>query len=199
MAEPVKNYPATFQPGSVWDKHPYLLPNLVSTFVVIFGLCVGFLFLEETHEEKRSRTDYGLKLGQAILRLFKRRDPSTSVRPKVGFFDETLSFLAEDGTPRYQSLDSTPRTSYSRPEPETEIEHDESTRASISARKGVSLKQAFTPQVILNIVAYGILALLVPFFFFPLLFFFTSPTLGYAVLEFIWYSFADDYVAIPSR
>ena len=154
MAEPVKNYPGVFLPGSIWDKYPYLLPNLVCTAVVVFGLAVGILFLEETHEGKKSRTDYGLQLGQAILRLFQRNGGNES---KSDFFDETLSFLAEDGAPRYQSLDSTPRTSYS--ECSVEDSYESLEQSEKTELRKVPLRRAFTPQVVLNIVAYGILAL----------------------------------------
>lgn len=143
-----------FLPGSIWDKNPYLLPNLVCTGVVIFGLCVGFLFLEETHEEKKDRTDYGVELGKAILGFFQRKTVPDS---KTGFIDETLSFLAEDGAPRYQPIDSSPRSSCSDSSVEESYQNPENSEKA-EFRK-VSVRKAFTPQVCINLVAYGILAL----------------------------------------
>ncbi|EHL03037.1 putative Uncharacterized membrane protein [Glarea lozoyensis 74030] len=67
LARPVMNYPALFAPGSIWERFPYLLPNLVCTFIVSIGVVVGILFLEETHAEKKYRRDPGLEAGKWIL------------------------------------------------------------------------------------------------------------------------------------
>jgi hypothetical protein len=69
LAEPVKNYPGFFAKGGLFDKFPYLLPNLICVGVVVAGLITGFLFLEESHEDKKDRPDFGLELGNRILQF----------------------------------------------------------------------------------------------------------------------------------
>ena len=45
----------------MFDTYPYLLPNLVCSAIVVFGLAVGVLFLEETHEDRKYDRDRGLE------------------------------------------------------------------------------------------------------------------------------------------
>lgn len=158
LAEPVKNYPSRFLPGSIWDTYPYLLPNVVCTIVVIIGLAVGVLFLEETHEDKKHERDAGLELGKWILGKLWKSGADESVSAKDGYFEETLSMLADDGLPTYQSTENSPTLSGSKPAvaepPSYSINSSEKTR-----EEPLSWRDAFTKQVILNIVGYGILAL----------------------------------------
>lgn len=77
LAEPVKNYPSLFHEGTIWDKFPYLLPNLV---VVIFllGSCTQGLFcLEEVHPKFRDQVDIRWTLVSGIRNIFKGRGWST--------------------------------------------------------------------------------------------------------------------------
>ena len=67
LARPCISYPELFPSGTIWDRYPYLLPNLFSAFVVFVGVVNGILFLEETHAEKKLRRDRGLELGNWIL------------------------------------------------------------------------------------------------------------------------------------
>lgn len=55
LARPVLRYPYIFAEGTIWERFPYLLPNLVCTSIVSFGVIIGILFLEETHAEKKHR------------------------------------------------------------------------------------------------------------------------------------------------
>ncbi|KAJ2552126.1 hypothetical protein EV175_003434 [Coemansia sp. RSA 1933] len=47
-ADPVKNYPSLFGNSVLFRKYPYLLPCLVNSMICLFGLVVGFFYLEET-------------------------------------------------------------------------------------------------------------------------------------------------------
>ncbi|PKX93778.1 MFS general substrate transporter [Aspergillus novofumigatus IBT 16806] len=67
LAQPCQNYPGLFQRHTIFDSFPFLLPNLVCVVVLVFGVIVGFLFLEETHPEKRYRRDPGLELGNWLV------------------------------------------------------------------------------------------------------------------------------------
>ncbi len=156
LAEPAKNYPALFPAGSLFDRFPYLLPNLVCTAVVVFGLVVGCLFLRETHEDAKHRRDPGTELGDWLLtlagRLASRARPLTSRDDeKAGYPDETLAFLADKD------------------------EHDDGSRSCDLASDGAvtdnvvsplptrrsELRQAFSGQIMIRIAAFGILALYV--------------------------------------
>ncbi|KAK4642110.1 hypothetical protein QC761_0081110 [Podospora bellae-mahoneyi] len=57
LAEPGKNYPSVFPPGSIWTTHPFLLPNPVVASLQLFALIFTSLFLEETHPELREIPD----------------------------------------------------------------------------------------------------------------------------------------------
>ncbi|KAF2193774.1 MFS general substrate transporter [Zopfia rhizophila CBS 207.26] len=154
LAEPVKNYPSIFPPGTIFESYPYLLPNLVCTAVVVCGLTVGILFLEETHEDKKHDRDRGREVGQWILNKVCRREADMSFSDKDGSLDEMRSIL-EDHSPRaYRSTDSSPtlcssRTSIAEP-PLYDLEKD--------SRPPLKFREAFTKQVCLNIICYGVLA-----------------------------------------
>src|ERR1700761_2274847 len=107
LAEPVKNYPTFFRSGGLFDQFPYLLPNLVCAAVVILGLIVGLLFLEETHEDKRDRRDIGLETGQWILRTLAGSKGKVE-SSKVGYIEETLTFIAEDEKADYHAIACSP-------------------------------------------------------------------------------------------
>ncbi|KAG9242553.1 MFS multidrug transporter-like protein [Calycina marina] len=161
LARPAQpqNYPGIFRPGSIWDRFPYLLPNLVCTVVVTCGVIIGLLFLEETHAEKKHRRDPGLEAGKCILNKFGRcvewRD---SRREKdAALNNELRSLLGEDEQPPgYRTSEGSPKMpSTPLPEPEEHLDlnnHDSMPRGKPAASK------AFTGQVFLNIVGYGILA-----------------------------------------
>ncbi|KAI5244046.1 MFS general substrate transporter [Aureobasidium subglaciale] len=150
LADPVHNYPGYFEHGSLFDKFPYLLPNLVCAGVVIFGLVIGVLFLEETHEDFKDRRDYGLDFGDWILEFFR----PTQLVGKAG---ETLA-LFEDVPPGYSSGESSPAMN---PILVGELPNEAqpvSAQAVASGRRDAAVSNAFTWQVCLNIVGYGILA-----------------------------------------
>jgi MFS family permease len=152
LAEPVKNYPSLFKPGSIFESYPYLLPNLVCAGVVIFGLIVGTLFLEETHEDKKLERDRGLEVGKLILSKVFRQDCDKPLSDKDGSLDEIRAILDSHGVREYQSTSSSPtlcssRASIAEPPP-----------YSLEKPTDLKLRDAFTRQVCLNILQYGILA-----------------------------------------
>lgn len=143
--------------GTIFETYPFLLPNLVCAGVVVFGLIVGTLFLEETHEDRKYDQDRGREVGQWILSKFWSREADASFNDKDASLDEMRSMLDDhhNNGPAYRSTDSSPtlcstRTSISEP-PVFSLD-----KASAPAP---SLRHAFTKQVCLNVVCYGILAL----------------------------------------
>ncbi|KAI0393185.1 major facilitator superfamily domain-containing protein [Xylariaceae sp. FL0594] len=163
LARPCISYPTLFSPGTIWDRHPYLLPNLFSAFVVLVGVINGLLFLEETHPQRKMERDRGLELGDWILSKFPRfrkcaepRDEKAKLREQA---DEARPLLDHDEQlPQYRTNENSPVNSprlTSTPGPAIDRDpldlHD-------SRQRGVGVTKTFTPQVILNIASFGILA-----------------------------------------
>lgn len=57
FAEPAKYYPSLFSPDGLFGKFPYLLPNLVSTGVILLAMLQGYLFLKETNPRFQTSTE----------------------------------------------------------------------------------------------------------------------------------------------
>lgn len=182
LADPVRNYPTVFQPGTIWEEFPYLLTNLVCTGVVAFSMMVGLLFLEETHEDLKDKRDVGLEIGNWILIPFTR-SVSSKISSRKGDFTEESLMLIDDlppsyrstasspelcatsvaglPPPAYRSIDCSPRHSMTESELEADLAHDVEemlNRPEQALKAATSKTNAFTKQVILNITGYGILA-----------------------------------------
>jgi hypothetical protein len=156
LAEPVTNYPAVFQRGGIFDKFPYLLPNLVCAAFVVIGLLIGILFLEESHEDKKDRRDVGLELGKWLLQILRFRDSETK-----SSLDESEMFLSEEEKHfALNSIDSSPRLStVSTSVSEVEVYTPKSSL--VGQRRTFTWRETFSNQVLLIILGLGILALLV--------------------------------------
>ena len=155
MARPVLSYPDLFHAGSIWDRFPYLLPNLVCTVIVTCGVGIGILFLEETHEEKKHRRDPGLEAGKWILSKVTRCAESKSSSEKEMDLDEVLSLLSDDEQPpNYRTNDSSPSLPSTPSADRQEVLGLNDSRIATAP----AATKAFTKQVVLNIVGYGILA-----------------------------------------
>ena len=182
LAEPVHNYPEFFEPGSIWDRYPYLLPNLVCAMIVVIGIVVGILFLEETHEDMQDRKDVGLKAGRWIEGRFRKSSRDTAHGQETRYSTETY-LLHDDGDqpPDYKSAASSPglgATAVSLPPPyqsidctHTEIdsdtdfnlvldglEVDSASYEEAEIKRSSGVWHALSTQLVLNIVGYGILA-----------------------------------------
>lgn len=49
LAKPVESYPSLFAANGLFGKFPYLLPNLVCSFLLLLSIVGSWLFLHETH------------------------------------------------------------------------------------------------------------------------------------------------------
>jgi hypothetical protein len=159
LAEPCTSYPALFPRDTVFDRFPYLLPNLVCAVIIVFSVIVGILFLEETHEEKKDQRDTGLEAGRWIL---KKLRPFECLPPQDSKYldanlEESRSLLEEDEPPGYRTTEGSPRLPCSRassPAPKESFDSSYTRKSN----KPPPLQKAFTRQVVLNIIGYGILA-----------------------------------------
>ena len=100
----------------------------------------------------KHRRDIGIETGRRILGLFRSRRERPVVFHKVGDanLEETVSLLEDEEPPFYRTHENSPRLPSSRAHSPMKNEKPKPPRG---ARK------AFTRQVIVNIVGYGILAL----------------------------------------
>ncbi|KAI0803975.1 major facilitator superfamily domain-containing protein [Xylaria sp. FL0064] len=163
LARPCISYPGLFSPGTIWDRYPYLLPNLFSAFVVLIGVINGFLFLEETHAQKKMQRDRGLELGDWILSKFTGFRKCTEPRDeKVKFSDrdEIRPLLDHDEQlPTYRTNENTPVNSPRlRSASVATIPQDSLDLTKAKDYVGVGISQTFTRPVVLNIISFGILA-----------------------------------------
>ncbi len=157
LAEPVTNFPGTFAPGGLFDRFPYLLPNLFSALCVFVGLIVGILFLEETHAEKKRQRDRGLEIGSFILARipWHGKDSNTKKPEKQPLLDTHLDEAADEALPGYRSTESSPRLLPTATRRDLEVSNQ-----SLSANTDKKpAGKTFTRDVVLNIISYGILAL----------------------------------------
>ena len=141
--------------GTIFETFPYLLPNLVCTAFVVCGLAVGFLFLEETHEDCKYDHDRGIELGHWLLRTIRGQPAYQPLTDKDEALDEMSAMLGSNDAAAYRSTDSSPtlcstRSSLSDPPPFS-LEKQ--------AARTPTIRDAFTRQTCLNIACYGILAL----------------------------------------
>ena len=125
------------------------------------GVIIGILFLEETHAEKKHRRDLGLDIGRWILCQAKGKAPPDPFT-KLGDanMQESRSLLEDDEPPGYCTTEGTPCQRVSRPQSPAataRIALDIKVVEGLERKPG-GVHKAFTKQVILNIVGYGILA-----------------------------------------
>ncbi|KAK9422702.1 putative Major facilitator superfamily (MFS) profile domain-containing protein [Seiridium unicorne] len=161
LAKPCESYPTLFSQGTIWDRYPYLLPNLFSAFICLVGVVNGLLFLEETHSAKKQQRDRGIEVGKWLLSMIPcvaSRGPSDHADQTQSKYDEWSSEsrpLLEEQLPGYRTTENSPEnsprlaTSEVIEEPRELLDLDAGLRGS---------SKIFTRPVVLNVVAFGILA-----------------------------------------
>ncbi|KAI0100604.1 major facilitator superfamily domain-containing protein [Nemania sp. FL0031] len=164
LARPCISYPSLFAPGTIWDRYPYLLPNLFSAFIVLIGVINGLLFLEETHSQKKMERDRGLELGNWILSKFtsfrKCAEPRDE-KSKLSDRDDEMQPLIDhdEQLPTYRTNENTPANSPRlRSTSAPSITQDALDLAQSREDVGVGFSKIFTRPVVLNIISFGIMA-----------------------------------------
>ena len=161
MAQPCESFPTVFHRGTIFDRFPFLLPNLVCAVVLAFGVLIGVLFLEETHEELKGRRDYGIEARRWLISRLQAGKADQIVVDKAGEanLQENFALLEDEEPPGYRTTEgsprqpSTPSCSPSSLPADAKMKYG---RRSRSKPRGVT--KIFTKQVILNIAGFGILA-----------------------------------------
>lgn len=128
--------------------------------ILALGVLVGLLFLEETHERKKHRRDVGVEIGKCLLKRFNAiPEPARVITMAKGNFENREVLPEDDAPPGYRTTEGSPRQSSSRSQSPNVVPTDlrfSSRSNSIKRTEGV--RKAFTKQVILNIVGFGLLA-----------------------------------------
>jgi hypothetical protein len=158
LAKPVDNLPSVFAPGSIWDRFPYLLPNLFSAICVSLGVVIGLLFLEETHVEKKKQRDRGRELGNYLLSYLpggaKRRSSGK------GAEEQPLLFGTEESLPGYLTNGDSGRPASARgPSEQEPSDLEEGCGGQGLKQEARPATRIFTKPVLTIIASYGILAL----------------------------------------
>ncbi|KAI1142304.1 MFS general substrate transporter [Hypoxylon sp. FL0543] len=163
LARPCISYPSLFSPGTIWDRYPYLLPNLFSAFVVFIGVVNGILFLEETHAEKKLSRDRGLELGNWILSglpiLRKCAEPRDEKSKLAEMETQPLIDHDDEQLPGYRTNENSPESSpriRSASVPSISWDSLDLEGGRVDSNLGIS--RIFNRPVILNIISFGILA-----------------------------------------
>ena len=55
FADPHDNFPNAFPKGSLFERFPYLLPNLICACMLFLSILLGYFLLEETHPDMQPR------------------------------------------------------------------------------------------------------------------------------------------------
>ncbi|KAF8425609.1 major facilitator superfamily domain-containing protein [Tirmania nivea] len=183
LADPIRQYPEIFKPGGFFEEYPYALPNLFASAVLVIGVCVGILFLEETHAKLKHQRDCGRELGKKLVALvnypFSRSHEGSEDRRKLLEPDELV-------TSAYNTFS----------EPSSTAASIEDERLRTPSPKPLPLQKTFTPQIIHLIMSYGILALHTIAFeqLFPV--FLSTPKADEAPSS--WFKFVGGY-GLPTR
>ncbi|KZF24434.1 MFS general substrate transporter [Xylona heveae TC161] len=143
LADPAARHPKLFGNSKFFKKFPYALPNMVNACFFLVGLVVGILFLRETLETRKHQRDYGLVLGQALLRPF-RRDQRLKHR-QHGKGDDN-----EDDDERAILIPS---------QNEDDPRAKQAATRPLTPQKPPGYGEVFSPQSNINLAAYSMLAL----------------------------------------
>lgn len=110
LAQPCESFPTVFHRGTIFDRFPFLLPNLVCAVVLALGVLVGVLFLEETHEELKGRRDVGIEARRWLVSRLQTAKADQPVVGKAGEanLQEGLALLEDEEPPGYRTTEGSP-------------------------------------------------------------------------------------------
>ena len=130
------------------------------TVILGLGVLVGILFLEETHECRKHRRDRGIEIGRWLLNYFSNEaKPIGLTEYAKSYIEDQETLPDEDVLPGYRTTEGSPLQPSSRLQSPLVAPADlRLDRRTNKASKPKGVRKAFTKQVILNIVGFGLLA-----------------------------------------
>src|SRR5690242_10135234 len=72
LSNPLRIDPRAPRGEGLLERFPYCLPNVVAAIFFAVGILVGWLFLQETLESKKSHQDLGLRTGAKLTALVRK-------------------------------------------------------------------------------------------------------------------------------
>lgn len=109
FADPHESWPETFPTGSLFERYPYLLPNIICAALLLISILLGYFLLEETHPDMQPRVllpeDTFLSENTPLIET-----SDAMKRPAVDLRDENY------GTIRSRAGDKSPKSVEKRPE-----------------------------------------------------------------------------------
>ena len=143
----------------MFDRFPFLLPNLVCAIILVVGVMIGILFLEETHELKKNRRDIGLDCGRWILSRIRNTPPLDSfTKADDANLEESRSLIEDEEPPGYRTTEGSPQHPLSRSQSPRATRSTFAHKQEIIPVKSRGAHKVFTRQIVLTIAAFGILA-----------------------------------------
>lgn len=129
--------------GSLFERFPYALPNIVSAIFFAIGITTGLLYLEETLETKRGQRDYGLLLGRKLNKFAKQCSSKTK-----------QALHLSDGDSKFENGETEPLI-----KPNAEDEEQAFPEEPTKARQPPpSWREVMNYQAVMNLIAYTLLA-----------------------------------------
>ena len=158
MAQPCESYPKLFPRGTIFDRFPFLLPNLVCAVVLAVGVLIGVFFLEETHAELKGRRDFGIDARKWLFGSLRTRQMDHIIIDKAAEanFQENFALLEDEEPPGYRTTEGSPRHPSTPSCSPSALPADAKVRRLKCKPRGV--EKIFTKQVMLNIAGFGLLA-----------------------------------------
>lgn len=144
FASPAVNLPGLFGNNKLFTKFPFALPNLIASIFFTVGIVVGFLFLQETLETRKNKPDYGIYIGQRLVRCVKAR----KTRRNRDYDDDELGAALLNNTHSRSNSHSSSKPF------DTTWQTPKTPRVA-----GPSVWEVFNKQSNLNLLAYATLAL----------------------------------------
>lgn len=157
LADPVGSYPSIFGPDSLlggkngvyWMiKWPYALPNLMSAIFLFASACAVILSLEETDEILKQRPDYGLRFGRWLGRKLCGGGRSHDYNALPGDDSFAPERLSTDLELQPTPTSATSWTGQLSDKPVLPIR-----------RRKLPLRRIWTRNVIITLIAHGLLAM----------------------------------------
>ncbi|TVY23883.1 putative membrane protein [Lachnellula hyalina] len=146
FAKPAENFPGIFGNSKFLIKFPFLLPNIVASALFTVGISTGVLFLRETLETKRHKTDYGREVGARLVSAFRTTFRLNRKHKKFGRHsnvNEEQSLLRPTSSAGDEQYDG----------------NFSSKSVSKPPQPAPALREVFTRQSVINLIAYTLLAL----------------------------------------
>ncbi|KAF7852958.1 hypothetical protein EAF04_010835 [Stromatinia cepivora] len=149
FARPAQNFPNLFGNNRYLLNFPFALPNIIASFLFMIGITTGILFLRETLESKRNKKDWGLEMGKKVMSSSKVL--CCQPRPKHH----------SPGHPAYDESSASLLRPTSASESDSSKTFDDNFESSKSKPPVTppSLREVFTRQSVINLIAYTFLAL----------------------------------------